>query len=158
MLETYKPKRGKKSEYYVNPDDFEKLIAECYKNGHLSDELAICIYKIANKLSYSKNFLNYSYREEMVGDAVEKMVACVQNRVYKYNPEITARNGKRGNAFMYFTKVAYHAMVNRIKIEKKNREAIDNYQEEMYNRLMGESENGQHIKKHTCNDEENTWN
>lgn len=158
MSETYKPKRGKKSEYYVNPGEFEEQIAKCYAEDHLSDEVCISISKIANKLSYSRNFINYSYREEMVGDAIEKMVKTIQNRVYKYDPTKTGKNGKKGNAFMYFTKVAYHAMVNRIKIEKKNRDAIDRYQEETYNRLMSESENGNKARITQCYDEENTFN
>jgi hypothetical protein len=159
MLEISKPrKRGKKSEYYVNPDIFEELIAESYRTDILSDEVCICVDKIANKLSYSPNFINYSYRDEMVGDAREKMIATIRNKVYKYDPGKVGKNGKKGNAFMYFTKVAFHAMVNRIKIEKKERDAVENYRDEIYNRLMDEQENGQHTRRHTCYDEENTWN
>jgi len=160
MSEISKPKprkRGKKSEYYVKPAEFEELILKYYETDDLPTELCECIIKIANKLSYSPNFINYSYRDEMVSDAIEKMITCIHNKVYKYDPTKTGKNGKKGNAFMYFSKVAYHAMVNRIKIEKKNKLAIDNYQEEMYNRLITESENGNRAKIKTCYDEENTY-
>jgi hypothetical protein len=153
----YKPKRGKKSEFYVQPVRFDELIEEYYENGVLSEELCQCVLKIANKLSFSPNFARYSYREEMVGDAIEKMISALTNKVYKYNPNVATKNGKKGNAFMYFSKISYHAMVNRIKIETKNAHAIDNYREEMYDRIMGEEEGGSKVKKQVCNDEENHW-
>lgn len=152
-----KPKRGKKSEYYVQPARFDELIEQYYKEGELSEELCQCILKIANKLSFSPNFAKYSYREEMVGDAIEKMISALTNKVYKYNPDVQTKNGKKGNAFMYFSKISYHAMVNRIKIENKNAKAIESYKEEMYDRIMGEEEGGNKVRKQLPNDEENHW-
>ena len=34
-----------------------------------------CFYKIATHLSYRPNFINYTYREEMIGDGIEN---CIQ--------------------------------------------------------------------------------
>ena len=60
----------------------------------------------------------------MIGDAVVKMVAAVKNK--KFNLESTS------NPFSYFTTIAYHAFINRIKKEKKYRETINDYQEQIY--------------------------
>lgn len=128
--------RGNKNKHYVKPDEFEGLIKDYYKKGELTNELCDCVYKIANRLSYRPNFVNYSFREEMVGDAIERMVFALSNRIYKYNPKKIGKNGKKGNAFLYFTKIAENAFINRIKIESRNREAITNYQEDVYRNLL----------------------
>jgi len=121
-----KPKRKKKNKktYYVNPKEFLQLLTEYYTSDDLIDELATSVYKIAVGLSYSPNFINYSYKDEMIGDAVVKMVAAVKNK--KFNLD------SGSNPFSYFTTIAYHAFINRIKKEKKYRETISDYQEQVY--------------------------
>lgn len=128
--------RGNKNKHYVKPEEFEYLIKEYYKNEELTNELCECVFKIANRLSYRPNFVNYTFREEMVGDAIERMVFALSNKIYKYNPRKIGKNGKKGNAFLYFTKIAENAFINRIKIESRNREAISNYQEDVYHNLI----------------------
>lgn len=128
--------RGNKNKHYVKPEEFETLIKEYYSHGELTNDLCDCVYKIANRLSYRPNFLNYSYREEMVGDAIERMIFALSNRIYKYNPKKIGKNGKKGNAFLYFTKIAENAFINRIKIETKNKNTIDKYQEDVYYNLL----------------------
>ncbi len=46
----------------------------------IDEKLAIDISKIANRLSFAPNFINYSYKEEMVGDAIEKMFRALRNQ------------------------------------------------------------------------------
>lgn len=128
--------RGDKNVHYVKPAEFELLIQSYYKTGVLSNDLCDRVYKIANRLSYRPNFVNYSFREEMVGDAIERMVCALTSRIYKYNPNKIGKNGVKGNAFLYFTKIAENAFINRIKIEARNREAITKYQEEVYQNLL----------------------
>lgn len=128
--------RGSKNKHYVKPEEFEQLIKTYYKGGDLTNDLCDCVYKIANRLSYRPNFVNYSFREEMVGDAIERMVFALSNKVYKYNPKKIGKNGKKGNAFLYFTKIAENAFINRIKVESRNREAITKYQEDVYRNLL----------------------
>jgi len=86
-------------------------------------------FLISNRLGFAPNFINYTYKEEMIGDAIVKMLYALKNK--KFNPD-------KGNAFPYFTTIAYNAFCNRIKKEKKEREVILNYQEEVYNTLMDE--------------------
>ena len=41
--------------------------------------LADSLNKIATGLSYAPNFINYSYKDEMVGDAILKMFSALKN-------------------------------------------------------------------------------
>jgi len=68
-----------------------------------------CFLKIANHLSYRPNFINYTYREEMISDGIEN---CLQY-VHNFNPE------KSDNPFAYFTQIIYYAFLRRIQKEKK---------------------------------------
>ena len=120
-------KRGpkpKKTEYYVDPEQFKLNLVEYYKTGKGEDILAEYINKIANGLSYSSNFINYTYKDEMIGDALVKMFTAVKN--HKFNIE------SEHNPFSYFTTIAFHAFINRIKKEKKHNEAINEYTSRFY--------------------------
>lgn len=106
--------------HYVNNKDLflhlverRKLIAELKEQGkekpQLSRYMGECILKIANHLAYKSNFINYTFRNEMVGDAIENCVKVVDN----FDPE------KGSNPFAYLTQIAYNAMVRRIQMEQK---------------------------------------
>ena len=122
-----KSKKPNKKTYYVSPKRFLQLLTEYYETDDLVEELAESTAKIAVGLSYSPNFINYSYKDEMSGDAVVKMIAAVKNK--KFNLESPS------NPFSYFTTIAYHAFINRIKKEKKYRETITAYQDQLYSDL-----------------------
>jgi hypothetical protein len=117
---------------YVDPIEMENLIKGYYETGILKNELADMVQKIGTRLGFAQNFINYSYKEEMIGDAIIKMMTALTRKRFKcdsgYNP------------FSYFTKVAYRAFQNRIKKEKKEHDAIHRYQEEVYGLL---TESGQ---------------
>ena len=51
-----------------------------------------CFLKIATHLSYRPNFINYTYRDEMISDGIENCLQYVKN----FNPE------KSKNPFAYF--------------------------------------------------------
>ena len=103
----------------VTADDFPQLKP--------SKELGDAIYNIANRLGFAPNFINYTYKEEMIGDAIVKMLYALNNKKF---------SAEKGNAFPYFTTIAYNAFINRIKKEKKSREALVNYQNDMYDNLI----------------------
>jgi hypothetical protein len=75
----------------------------------ISNYIGECFLKISNHLSYKSNFINYSYKEEMVSDAIENCMACVSN----FDP------AKSENPFAYFTQVCYFAFIRRIQKEQK---------------------------------------
>jgi len=68
-----------------------------------------CMLLIAQRLSYKPNFINYSYREEMISDGIENCVSYIDN----FDPE------KSNNPFAYFTQIIYFAFLRRIQKEKK---------------------------------------
>lgn len=96
----------------------------------LNEKLGGFIYKIATGLSYAPNFINYSYREDMVGDAIVKMYSALTNKKF----DLSTGN----NPFSYFTTIAFHAFINRIKKEKKQRDIVTTYQEAVYDNLLSE--------------------
>ena len=129
-----------KEQFYVDPKEFYKQIKEYYKKGEVNDYLAESIYKIAKGLSYAPNFINYSYRDDMVGDAVVKMYTALKNK--KFNVKTKDKNGYNYNPFSYFTTIAFHAFITRIKKEKKEKDTIALYQESQFREAMQSLPNG----------------
>jgi hypothetical protein len=75
----------------------------------VTDYIGRCFLAIAERLSYRPNFINYPYREEMVGDGIENCLMYAAN----FDPS------KSKNPFSYFTQIIYYAFVRRIQKEKK---------------------------------------
>lgn len=145
-----KRKKGKSNVYYVPPAEFLQDIKDYYKSGIISDRLAQSINKIAEGLSFAPNFINYSYKEDMVGDARVKMVAAVKHKKFKC--------ATGNNPFSYFTTIAFHAFINRIKKEKKHHQTICDYQEQVYTDLLTSGEGGNktiYVDPHSNNDDDN---
>jgi hypothetical protein len=65
--------------------------------------------KIAEGLSHKPNFINYSYRDEMISDGIENCLMYFEN----------FDETKSSNPFAYFTQVIYFAFLRRIQKEKK---------------------------------------
>jgi len=118
----------KKSIHYVNNLDFSTAVVEYVekvdaakkdetKIPTVPDYIATCFLKIAEGLSHKANFIRYTYREEMVMDAVENCLKAIGN----YNLEAATRTGKP-NAFAYFTQITWYAFLRRITKEKKQQE------------------------------------
>ena len=111
----------KKSRPYVNNKEFlQKMIeyrdsiAVAEKSGNprprVPTYIGSCIMKIATHLSHKPNFINYTFREEMISDGIEN---CLQY-IDSFNPQ------KSDNPFAYFTQVIYFAFIRRIQKEKKH--------------------------------------
>ena len=75
----------------------------------VSNNLGECFLKIATHLSYKANFINYTYRDDMISDGIENCLVAVD----KFDPE------KSKNPFAYYTQIIYFAFVRRIQKEKK---------------------------------------
>jgi len=106
--------------HYINNKDFltemiryRQGIAKAKRNGDKKPQIpryvAECFMKIAENLSHKPNFLSYTFRDEMVADAIENCVMYVDN----FDPS------KSGNPFAYFTQITYFAFLRRIQKEKK---------------------------------------
>ena len=83
----------------------------------IDNYIAECFLKIAEGLSHKSNFIRYTYREEMVMDAVENCLKAIKN----YDIETATRTGTP-NAFAYFTQIALYAFLRRIDKEKKQQD------------------------------------
>ena len=110
----------KKSEHYVDNKQFLQAMIEYKKSCVLAESknelkppvsnyIGECFLKIANHLSYRPNFINYTYKEEMISDGIENCLQYVSN----FNPD------KSNNPFAYFTQIIYYAFIRRIQKEKK---------------------------------------
>jgi len=113
-------KNAKKKEHYVDNKQFlHELII--YRNKcevakqkglpkpRVSNYIGECFLKIATHLSYRPNFINYMYREDMIGDGIEN---CIQY-IHNFNPD------KSSNPFAYFTQIIWNAFIRKIEKEKK---------------------------------------
>ncbi|AGS81036.1 RNA polymerase sigma factor for late transcription [Caulobacter phage Cr30] len=96
------------------------------------------IVLIAENFSHRPNFIGYSYRQEMVSDAIE---TCLSN-AHHFNPNAVTRSGKP-NPFSYFTKIIYHAFIHRITREKKEEYVRSKLTENMI--LSGTLTSGQEL-------------
>lgn len=76
---------------------------------HVSNEIAAAIIQICTRLSNSYNFIGYSYKDEMIADAIYK---CL-DKIHRFDPAISE------NPFAFCTQIAFNAFINRIKIEQK---------------------------------------
>lgn len=129
LVKTTQPKRVRRTkeelkDVYIDPIEMESLIEEYYASDVISDRLAEMVQMIAVRLGLARNFYSYSFKTEMQGDAIVKMMTALRRKRFKC--------GAGYNPFSYFTKVAYHAFQNCIKKSKKDFETLKRYQEEIY--------------------------
>ena len=117
----HKPSTEKKAPaHYVDNKKFYEALVE-HRRGideakakgveppRVSEYIGECFLKIATHLSYKANFINYTYKDDMVSDGIENCLTAVA----KFDPE-------RGtNPFAYYTQITFFAFVHRIQKEKK---------------------------------------
>jgi len=113
----------KKAEHYVNNKEFlealiqykldiDKAEAEGKEKPAVTRYIGECFLKIAQHLSYRPNFINYTYKHDMISDGIENCLMYLHN----FNPE------KSKNPFAYFTQIIYYAFLRRIQKEKRQTE------------------------------------
>lgn len=104
--------------HYVSNKQFyiamQEYIAQCREaeekqepRPNPSNYICECFMKIARKYANRPNFIRYSYRDEMIGDAI---YTCIK-RCHKFNPD------KSDNPFSYFTQICHNAFIQRINQE-----------------------------------------
>lgn len=98
---------------YLEMVRYKKAIEDAEKEGkerpRIPEYVGECIWKIANNLSLNFNFINYSFREEMISDGIENCVLYIHN----FDPE------KSNSPFAYITQIVWYAFIRRIQKEKK---------------------------------------
>jgi hypothetical protein len=109
-----------RKEHYVNNKEFlqamieyrksvNKALKEKQEKPPVTNYIGSCFLKIANHLSYRPNFINYTFRDDMISDGIENCLQYLDN----FNPKTS------NNPFAYFTQIIYYAFIRRIQKEKK---------------------------------------
>ena len=112
-----------------------------------------CILLIANRLATKPNFINYSYKDEMIADGIENCIMYIDN----FDPE------KSTNPFAYFTQIIYFAFLRRIQKEKKHlyikHQVFKNsmVSDEMFYMQDGDDFDGQGMDSHVDNEKMNDF-
>jgi len=113
-------KKAKNKPHYVDNKKFllamteyrdkcKKAEEKGRKKPPVTNYIGECFLKIANHLSYRPNFINYTYRDDMISDGIENCLQYMSN----FDPD------KSNNPFAYFTQIIYYAFIRRIQKEKK---------------------------------------
>ena len=137
-MEQKKPHYVDNKLFFAEMEKWKEDIAEQEEVDDLppmvTEYMGECFYKIATHLSYRPNFINYTYREEMIGDGIENCIRYAKN----FNPE------KSKNPFAYFTQIIYYAFIRRITKEKKQtaikRKIIDNTETKTHDVMEGDDD------------------
>jgi hypothetical protein len=113
-------RRDPNSAHYIDNKEFLAKISD-YRNIRIEAEesgddrpqvpnyIGECFVKIANHLAYKSNFVNYTFRDEMILDGIENCLTYMDN----FDP------AKSKNPFAYFTQIIHYAFLRRIQKEKK---------------------------------------
>lgn len=110
----------KSLKHYIDNQKFCKSMTEWKKKVNraeqcgesrppVTDYIAESFLKIAEHLSHRPNFINYPFKDDMIGDGVENCLLYAHN----FDPD------KSSNPFSYFTQIIYYAFLRRIEKEKK---------------------------------------
>ena len=99
--------------FYEALVEYRKKVLEAKENNlekpRVTEYIGECFLKIATHLSYKANFINYTFKDDMISDGIENCLTAVE----KFDPD-------RGmNPFAYFTQITFFAFVRRIQKEKK---------------------------------------
>jgi len=120
---------------HPNPDFFQNFSEitkkEIYYKGKIwcpSTEYGTFVCRRGKYVYVTGN----SYKEDMVGDAVLKMYQAILHKKFKLNQGFSP--------FGYFTTIAYHAFICRIKKEKKHHEVVEEYKERNFDIMMNDNE------------------
>ncbi len=124
-------KSKKEDKYYVDKKEFYKQMYDWKKEWKkdkgtpLTNAIGKNILNIVKNFSHKKNFINYTYRDKMVTEAL--FTACRYAHTWD-------ENHPSKNAFSYFTRIAWTSFVKEIKSEHK--------QSEMKKKLFDDAETG----------------
>lgn len=97
------------AELVLHKKEVKKALKESRPKPGVNNYIGQCFLDIALNLAKKPNFTNYTYKEEMVSDAIENCIMYATN----FDPK------KSQNPFAFFTQIIYYAFLRRIQKEKK---------------------------------------
>lgn len=121
--------------HYVSNKDLTAEIIACQTSNsrpnQVSDNLARMLFLIVSRYSLKGQFRGYSYRDEMVADALTHL-CCGGNKqpippALRFNAGYAEQKAERDgtkalppNPLAYLTTIIHHCFVRRLNIEKRN--------------------------------------
>lgn len=87
----------------------DTAVAEGKEKPIIPNYIGECFLKISTHLSYKSNFINYTFKDDMISDGIENCLTAAD----KFDPT------KSTNPFAYYTQIVYFAFIRRIQKEKK---------------------------------------
>ena len=145
--DTVTPSTEKAPAHYVDNKKFYQALIE-YKQQcveaksqglptpRVSEYIGECFLKIATHLSYKANFINYTFKDDMISDGIENCLTAVE----KFDPE------RSTNPFAYYTQIIFFAFVRRIQKEKKQQATKYKMLEHVdIDQIVSQSEDNQEI-------------
>ena len=93
----------------VYREDVAKAKEEDKPRPQVPNYVGECVMKIATHLARKPNFINYTFKDEMISDGIENCLQYIDN----FNPDTSK------NPFAYFTQIIWFAFLRRIQKEKK---------------------------------------
>lgn len=105
--------------------EHKRKVNEAKENGtetpRISEYIGECLYKIAENYFLKPRFNRYSYREDMISEAV---MTCIKY-FDSFDPD-------RSNPFAYFTSVVKHSFLQVVNSEERSRyKMLKNFTENM---------------------------
>lgn len=104
-----------KGDFYINNKELLSEVIQFKEKGVASEALGKMLLDIANHYSTKGNFSGYTWKKDMVGDAV---LTCLKY-LRSFKPE------KSDNAFAYTTQIVKNSFKAYIKGQKKHMEIRD---------------------------------
>lgn len=87
----------------------------CKTHGQITDNLARMIIKLCERNSGRANYRGYSYKEEMVGQAIMQLCGVI----------LQFNEARSSNPFAYATSVSNNSFIRILNIEKRNQQIRD---------------------------------
>ena len=121
--------------YYVKNKDLIVEVIKFKEDGVASEELGQMLIAIATKLSTKGNFMSYTWRQDMISEAVLTCIKYLKN----FNPD------KSQNPFAYITQICKNSFKAYIKSQNKHGIIKDNCYK--YYEMLVDSDQGLSMTK-----------
>lgn len=141
-VKTRRKRTAKTSNLYIDKNEMIIEILEYHKTGVISEKLGDMFMRLAIRYTSKYNFSGYTYRDDMIAEAVYRMV----EQIDKFDV-----NHPTQNPFAYFTTVAHRQILTVLNKEEKFRDLKESVRTIMWDDLC----NDEHLNiNHTQNDKE----
>lgn len=134
---------AKTSNLYIDKNEMIVEILKYHASGVISEVLGEMFMRLAIRYTSKYNFSGYTYRDDMIAEAVFRMV----EQIDKFDV-----NHPTQNPFAYFTTVAHRQILTVLNKEEKYRDLKDSVRTMMWDDLCTD----EHINMTINNDDKET--